>query len=889
MENIDLKEVAWWLMELPSGKVIFNKKKTDVLGYDASNFTHYKHFCNLIHPDDYDNVMLSMKNLIEGNSDVYKAQYRIKDANNNYKHFFDLGTVIEKDLNNNLIKIIGFAIDIDDKLELLADIENKNNRLAALLNALPDLVLVSTNDGIYTDYYAKDETKLLVPPQLFLGKHYSDILPKEISDKIRLCLNKLNETGQVQTLEYSLLINGEEQFFESRLVKCGNDEILSISRDITDRRKIYDELVKSKTKYEELYNFMHLMSNNITDMLWAKDLDKNYIFVNRSICENLLNAKDENEPIGKNDLFFAKREQDSHPDNPNWHTFGKLCTDSDEVTIKENKPMNFLEHGFIKGKYTYLDVHKAPLYDKNGTVIGVVGTARNITKQIKTNERLKILYRAFEQSQVSIVITDKDALIQYVNPAFVKITGYSLEEVLGKTPNILKSGFTKAEEYKEIWNKLTKGEDWSGIFLDKKKNGELIWVSANISPIKDDEGNITHFVAVQDDITEKVKLETELKSALKKSEEANRLKTNFLANINHELRTPLNGILGFAKILTEQLQNEEHLMMSSNILESAKRLSTTLNLIIDLANIEADNTKLNFEILEITDLVKSCFENYKNLALQKKLKYELNCIHRPIFSNLDKNYFIEIVNNLIDNAIKYTNEGSITIDININKQFNYFEIKISDTGIGIPKEKINIIWEAFRQISEGLNRNFEGTGLGLTIVKKATELMKGDVKVESEENKGSTFIVHLPLVNTEIIEKHKVKPALTTVRKDKLSILYVEDDEINQNVVKMFLKNNYIIDTCFDTQTALKMVKLTKYDIILMDINLGPGINGAELTQIIKKDPIYSNTPVIAVTAYTQEAERQEFFAKGCTHYLAKPFLKNDLISLLEKISAQIK
>ncbi len=881
---LELANMAWWKMELPSGNVTFNRRKTDILGFNAKDFNHYSDFMKLVHPDDNNYVMESMRQLITGNSEFYKVEYRIRDINSNYHRFFDVGNIIEKDSDSQNLTIAGFVLDLTEKANVLKELKNHKSRINAFMEALPDWVFVSNKDGFYTQFWANETTDLIAQPSYFIGKHFSEILPKELCIDIQKCLDKVIETGRMQTLEYSLVVNGKNEFYESRFVNCGENEFLSVVRNITDRKNTFNELLKSKIEYEELYNLTKLMSNTITDMLWAKDLNKQYIFVNKAICENLLNAIDESEPIGKNDLFFAKRERESHPQNPTWHTFGELCIDSDQVTLKENRPMTFLEHGYIKGRYTYLDVRKAPLYDKNGTLIGVVGSGRDITEQIKTNDQLRTLYRAFEQSQISIEITDKNANIEYVNPAFCKISGYNFDEIIGKNPRFLKSGHTSPDEYKQIWNKLTAGEDWSGVFVNKKKNGELFWESATISPVKDDTGNITHFVAVKENITEKKRLESELMSAFRQAEESNKLKSFFLANINHELRTPLNGILGFAKILSEQLKNEDYLTMSLNILESAKRLSTTLNLIIDIANIEAENTNMQFELLEITGIVRECFDTYKNAATQKKLDYKLEIKHRPIYSLIDKNYFIQILNNLIDNAIKFTIKGEIIVELNINKHDKKLVLKVKDTGIGISEEKIDIIWLAFRQVSEGLSRAYEGTGLGLTIVKKAVELMRGSINVISNVNEGSTFTVQFPIIETPNFATAKTSGKNLKIGERLLKILYVEDDEINQSVVKMFLKNKFMIETSADALTALEMTKTKKYDIILMDINLGPGMNGAELTRIIKENPIYKNTPVVAVTAYTQESEKRSFFEKGCTHYLPKPFLKNDLISLLENL-----
>lgn len=296
------------------------------------------------------------------------------------------------------------------------------------------------------------------------------------------------------------------------LIRFGKtNNIMLCLTDITKRKNAEQELQTSRKKFEELSTLMRLMTDNMQDMLWAKNLNKEFIFVNKSICENLLNAKDTIEPIGKTDMFFAQRERNSKPDNQEWHNFGEICVDSDTITLKEMKPMQFDEFGNVKGKFLFLDVHKAPLFDDNNQLIGVVGSARDVTAAKQTEIQLRKLSQAVEQSSASVVITDLEGKIEYVNPKFTELTGYTNVEAIGKNPNVLKSGVQTEEVYKELWKTITTGKEWKGEFHNKKKNGELYWESALISPIKNDKGEITHYLALKEDITERKELEANLK------------------------------------------------------------------------------------------------------------------------------------------------------------------------------------------------------------------------------------------------------------------------------------------------------------------------------------------------------------------------------------------
>ncbi|MDP3830189.1 MAG: response regulator, partial [Ignavibacteriaceae bacterium] len=224
---------------------------------------------------------------------------------------------------------------------------------------------------------------------------------------------------------------------------------------------------------------------------------------------------------------------------------------------------------------------------------------------------------------------------------------------------------------------------------------------------------------------------------------------------------------------------------------------------------------------------------------------------------------------------------------------NWIFINVIDTAKGIPEDKNDMIREEIRQVSEGISRNFEGTGLGLTISKRIVELMKGEISVESKVGVGSIFTVRFPASDVKIEGEKTVSSKEATTDKageGKISktsipsILYVEDYLINQNVVRLYLRNIYSLETAFDGVTALDLVNKKEYDLILMDINLGSGIDGMAVTKEIRKMPQYAETPIVAVTAYAMDSDREEFLSGGCSHYLSKPFEKQELLELIASI-----
>lgn len=388
----------------------------------------------------------------------------------------------------------------------------------------------------------------------------------------------------------------------------------------------------------------------------------------------------------------------------------------------------------------------APSLDEQGNYAGAFGMFTDITEEKKKEAELKKLSLGIHQNSASVVITDPNGAIEYVNPHFTLVTGYTFEEAIGKNPRILKSGQTDPALYKELWNTIINGDVWRGEFLNKKKNGDLFWESVSISPIKNDKNEITNFIAIKDDITEKKKLIEELTEAKEKAEEMNRVKSSFFANMSHELRTPLIGILGFAEVIQDELQNDPHFVkMAKNIHLGGKRLLETLNMILNISKIESGKIDARFDKIEIVSILRDVVSLYSQLAMNKNINLEFRTDEEKIICYADEKLVGDIFNNLVNNALKFTDTGSIIVEASINQ--HHTVIKVTDTGIGIPPEKQELIWEEFRQSSEGLGRGFEGTGLGLTISRKYVELMGGQIYLESKEGIGSTFIIELPLVS----------------------------------------------------------------------------------------------------------------------------------------------
>jgi PAS domain S-box-containing protein len=400
-----------------------------------------------------------------------------------------------------------------------------------------------------------------------------------------------------------------------------------------------------------------------------------------------------------------------------------------------------------------------------GTAVKTALDKKEIIRQKKEAEqRLTILSRAVEQNPASIVLTDIKGNIEYVNPKFTELTGYSEIEILGKNPKILKTDESKSEDFKILWETITSGKEWRGEFQNRKKNGDIYFESALISPIADENGNITHFLAVKEDITERKVAEevlrnyglhleetvkkrtTELELAKDKAESADKLKTAFLLNMSHELRTPLNSIIGFSGILLHEFPgplNDEQKKQLGMIQSSGRHLLSLINDILDLSKIEAGQITANFEYFLLEEVLKEVIELEEPVAQNKGITISYINSPEQIEIFCDRKRILQVMLNLLNNAIKFTEKGMVTI--RSYKDFEYVNIDVTDTGIGIKAEDISKLFKPFIQLENSLTRNYEGSGLGLSISKKLMELLRGDISVKSNYGSGTIFTVKIPL------------------------------------------------------------------------------------------------------------------------------------------------
>ena len=749
------------------------------------------------------------------------------------------------------------------------------------------------------------------------------------------------------------------------------------------------------------------------------------------------------EIIGKHCTFF------SH--NPCKETCGLLNNDVEKPYYNRECSVRH-KNGHLLLISKNVDIIK----DSSGTVIGGIETFDDITHRRLNEERILSLNIAVEQSANTIIITDTEGRIEYVNRKFAELTGYGINEAIGQNPRLLKSGEHPKEYYESLWNTIKSGKQWRGEFHNLKKNGDLYWETASIAPIFDALGNIRSYVAIKEDVTEKkhaeealreseqmyrnlfenagdgiyihdlsgefldvneiackklsyskkellslgpkdlippenvqnypvrvkailengsslfesihvtkdglkipvelntrlieykgqkavlaivrdvserkqiqeriLKLNEELekrvnertnqllksnnalieqiygcivveKNLIKAKEDAeiaNKAKSTFLANISHEIRTPMNGIIGMTELLKQTEINLNQQEYVNTIMSSAETLLKLINSILDISKIEAEKMSIETVVFNVRDMLANIYTQIIYMASSRHIDLFLPVdLAIPETLEGDSLRISQILLNLLVNALKFTKEGSITLSVHMEEHPSHPVIifEVTDTGIGIPADRIESIFEPFTQIDSSTAKEYEGTGLGLSISKKLAEMMNGSISVRSEEMKGSVFTfripLHIPNSSQDAItalDQYYTSENQNKALKTDIHILVAEDNTTNQKVAQLMIEqigySPVIVSNGFD---ALAELERKTYDLLLLDIHM-PVMDGYEVIKKIRSgNSPNNNIHIIAITANVLEGEREHCIAIGSNDYLTKPIHYQNFKNTLDK------
>jgi len=524
--------------------------------------------------------------------------------------------------------------------------------------------------------------------------------------------------------------------------------------------------------------------------------------------------------------------------------------------------------------------------------------------QSRISSEIALAARVFDDSYDGIVITDAQLHILRINAAFTRTTGYSAEEAQGKTPSLLSSGSHGAGFYKTMWDSILHHGGWQGEVVNRRKNGELYHERLAISTVRDASGLTTHYIGMFADISGHKRQEAALQQALDRAESANQAKSQFLAVMSHEIRTPLNGILGMAQLLQmAEVTPAERVDYAATILDSGQVLLTLLNDILDLSKVEAGKMELTITPTDPTRMLQDTVTLFSKTAQRKGLLLHVDGPALPHHCyGIDALRLKQMLANLISNAIKFTTQGEICLRVQeLQRQGNQARLKVSvsDTGIGIPANKLAELFRPFSQVDSSTTRRFGGTGLGLSIVANLATLMGGEVGVESTEGHGACFWftlsapVLVPSVPTPrpIPESEMPASAPDTPTPPNTRILIAEDNPVNRKFIQIMLTRlGYTqLQMAENGAEAVQHIQAGEYPgLVLMDCQM-PVMDGYEATRQIRQwqrtqreaGHTPPEIPIVALTAAAFDNEREACLAAGMDDFLAKPVAMQALQDML--------
>ncbi len=557
------------------------------------------------------------------------------------------------------------------------------------------------------------------------------------------------------------------------------------------------------------------------------------------------------------------------------------------------------KYGPYQKEYIHKDGHRIPVLlngikhvDKNGEeyIWSVIQDISEVTSMYKRLESSELKFRSiFENANDGILIIKNNRFME-LNQKAADLLNAHKEYILNKTPAELSppyqaDGWHSGDKAQNIFTKVLAGHNQVFDWQHLDTNGKIINIEISLSLLNQEDEKLV--LCIWRDISERIEMMQTIEKEREKATHATMLKSRFLANMSHEIRTPMNGILGFIDILAKDEQDEKKRELFKHIKNSGHTLLTIINDILDISKIETGKLLIENIPFNVNELFDSTANMYEHLCQSKDITLKYNKEELPHELVGDSVRIKQVLTNFLSNALKFTERnGSIILNVAYNDNEHKLHCSVQDTGIGIKKERLEYIFNDFEQEDTSTTRKYGGTGLGLSISARLIELMSGEILVESEYSKGSTFSFSIPLLKHEKPLSHTAdnEPDIPQLKSFNAHVLIVEDNTTNQLLLSILLDEFGVsFEIANDGLEALDMVKKSQYDLIFMDENM-PNMNGIEATKEIRQmQTANKNIPIVALTANAITGDKERFLKAGMDDYISKPYDDEDIKKALLK------